>query len=462
MAGRILIADNVATNRIVLKVKLATACYEVRQVETAGELLQHATKHRPDLILMDAGLPDADSFQTCRALKETLETEAIPIVMMTDRFDRDIRLKALRSGAEDILSKPLDEPTLLARVRNILRAHGMEEELRRRQGTAAEFGFHEAQSDFAGNAKFLIVQNKPKPAHKLLRAIQDFKIGNAVIVDQKRILEEIGQQNLRPDVIVVPAELEHEKNCLTLVAELRSRAQTRHSAIIIEHGATEREIAISSLDIGANDLVHENSHTEEILHRVATQLDRKRTADQLRMTLENGLKLAVTDPLTGLFNRRYALPHMSRISTKSKETCNPFAVMVLDLDHFKKINDTHGHAAGDAVLKEIALRLKNNLRSVDLICRVGGEEFLVVMPDTDLTAARKTAERLRHVTEANAVTVGQDTPDIWVTLSIGVSMGGNGDQAAMPVEKIYDRADRALLGAKSHGKNQVIFSQPST
>ena len=164
MAGRILIADNVATNRIVLKVKLAAASYDVWQVETAEELLSYARENKPDLILMDADLPDADSFQTCRVLKDTLDTTAIPVVMMTHRFDRDVRLKALRSGAEDILAKPLDEPALLARVRNLLRAHGMEEELRRRQGTAAEFGFHEAGSDFADRPQLIIVQNKPNPA----------------------------------------------------------------------------------------------------------------------------------------------------------------------------------------------------------------------------------------------------------------------------------------------------------
>ncbi len=372
MAGRILIADNVATNRIVLKVKLATASYEVWQVETAGELLQLATEKTPDLILMDAALPDADSFQTCQTLKDTLETTAIPVVMMTDRFDRDVRLKALRSGAEDILSKPLDEPALLARVRNILRAHGMEEEHRRRQGTAAEFGFHEERSEFTGNATFLIVKNRPEPAEKLMRAIQSRNFGKTTIIDQERVLEDIGKQNLHPDVIVVPAELGHNKNCLTLIAELRSRPQTRHSAIIIEYRAKDRVTAISSLDIGANDLVTENSHAEEFLHRVTTQLDRKRTADQLRMTLENGLKLAVTDPLTGLYNRRYALPHMSRISTKSKETRNPFAVMVLDLDHFKKINDPHGKSGrccADCFSGATQFPVTQRRRRHDRVCR---------------------------------------------------------------------------------------------
>jgi two-component system cell cycle response regulator len=357
-----------------------------------------------------------------------------------------------------VLPKPLEEITLLARVRNLLRAHGLEEELRRRQGTAAEFGFHETQTEFTENARILLIRNDAKLMTEWTTTIQDHIVADVTSVDPSLTLEEIGGQEKGPDVIVIPAELNECKDCLTLIAELRSRAETRHSAIIVTYRTPSNNVPIAALDIGANDLLEEHSLPEEIAIRIATQLKRKRSADRLRTTLENGLRLAVTDPLTGLFNRRYALPQMSRISIQSQNSGNPFAIKILDLDRFKLINDTHGQAAGDTVLKEIAQRLKNNLRSVDLICRVGGEEFLVVMPDTNLPAAQHDAERLRRVTEADAVASAEN--GISVTLSIGVSIGGFGKQASLPVEKIFDRADQALLGAKSHGRNQVQFSRP--
>lgn len=459
MAGRILIADNVATNRIILKVKLASASYEISQADSAFTLLQSAKTNKPDLILMDTALSDVDSFDVCRQLKKAPETTNIPVVMITDKDDRDIRLQALRAGAEDVLLKPLEEQVLLARVRNLLRAQGLRDELIRRQGTAADFGFHEAPMDFGEKPQILIVTGDVFTSCKWKKNICDLLSADVTVVSQSHALGEIGKQNYSPDVIILPAELEQNKGCLTLIAELRSRTQTRHSAIIVTRNSNRQDDAIAALDIGANDLLDENSHPEEVVLRIRTQLERKQKADRLRATLEDGLRLAVTDPLTGLYNRRYALPHTARISERSAETGNPFAVMVLDLDHFKTINDTYGHAAGDTVLKEIAQRLKNNLRSVDLICRIGGEEFLVVMPDTNLPAARRTAERLRQVTEAEQVRVSAEIDKISVTLSIGVSIGGIEGQLAMPVQTVVDCADRALLGAKSHGRNQVTFGE---
>ena len=179
--------------------------------------------------------------------------------------------------------------------------------------------------------------------------------------------------------------------------------------------------------------------------RIRRQLDRKAQADRLRATVEDGLKLAMTDPLTGLFNRRYALPHLSRIAARALAENRPFAVMVLDIDRFKLVNDQYGHAAGDTVLREVALRVKDNLRSVDLVARFGGEEFLVAMPDTDLTSARLAAERLRAVVENTPVTLPNGTGQVQVTLSIGVAIGGLPDVEKETVERLVDCADQALL-----------------
>ena len=279
------------------------------------------------------------------------------------------------------------------------------------------------------------------------------------VLAYNRVLEAIAQGKAYPDVIVLPMAADRAKSALTLVAELRSRAETRHCAIIAAVAPENGQSGVSALDIGANDLMETDSLPAEAALRITNQIARKQNADRLRMAMESGMRLAVTDPLTGLYNRRYAVPHTAKIAARARETGQPFAVMVLDLDRFKKINDTYGHSAGDIVLQEVARRLRSNLRSVDLICRIGGEEFLVVMPDTDRNAARAAAERLRRVTEAQPVSIAAHKPEIPVTLSIGVSIGGLEGQDSTPVENIVDRADQALLGAKSHGRNQVIFRQ---
>ncbi len=157
--------------------------------------------------------------------------------------------------------------------------------------------------------------------------------------------------------------------------------------------------------MGANEVIDNAIPPVEFSFRLMRQLQRKKKADRLRDTLKDGLLMAVTGPLSGLLNRRYAFPHMARIAKRSNASGSPFAVMVLDLDRFKRINDGFGHGAGDQVQKEIANRLKANVRSVDLIARIGGEEFLVVMPDTGIDAARIAAERLRGVTEAGKINI---------------------------------------------------------
>ena len=275
----------------------------------------------------------------------------------------------------------------------------------------------------------------------------------------EQLLETIGKTRNGPDLLVIPAGLKSGASGLILLAELRSRAQTRHSAIVVVHEDGDLFSAIAALDMGADDVLTTTCSGTEMALRIRRQLDRKAQADRLRSTVEDGLKLAMTDPLTGLFNRRYALPHLSRIAARAVADDRPFAVMVLDIDHFKRVNDQHGHASGDAVLQEVARRIKENLRSVDLVARFGGEEFLVAMPDTDLTSARIAAERLRTVIENKPVTVPGNTASVQVTLSIGVAIGGLPDESARTVETLVDQADKALLWAKSEGRNQVTFGQ---
>jgi len=244
-----------------------------------------------------------------------------------------------------------------------------------------------------------------------------------------------------------------------LLAELRSRDETRNASIVVLVDPDDKSSTIGALDIGANDLVPNTCTPNELALRVARQLAQKLQSDRLRDTVENGLKMAMIDPLTGLFNRRYAVPHLSRIAARSAVNGRQFAIMVLDLDHFKRINDTYGHLAGDTVLAEVAKRIKSNTRSVDLVARIGGEEFMVVMPDTGLTCAQAAAERLRRVVGDTGINLPDNDHAILVTLSIGVSIGGQLQADPMPIHKLVDQADRALLGAKAVGRNQVIVDQ---
>ena len=171
--------------------------------------------------------------------------------------------------------------------------------------------------------------------------------------------------------------------------------------LVVENG--DVQTAAKGLDLGASDYIEAPFDVSELIARIRSQLRRKRYSDRLRTNLRNGLKLAVIDPLTGIYNRRYASQHMNRVMERAQETDGVFAVMMIDLDKFKSINDRFGHDAGDAVLREFSRRLQENIRGVDLVARFGGEEFFVAMPDVDQRAAAHAAERIRRAIEGAPV-----------------------------------------------------------
>jgi len=457
MAGQILIADSVATNRIVMKVRLMQACYQVIQAVNSAETLNLARKDLPDLILLDQMIAGQDGVSICKALKNDPQTADIPIIIVTDQNNEAAKIKALQAGADDFMTKPLDELTLLARVRSLLRARDTEEELRLRDSTSKELGFAENAPVFQEPVTVAMIGQTNSVAIGWKASLAGKVADTIVVTPKENALVQLADSK-SPDVYVISCDLEKPDDGLRLLSELRSRQQSRHSAVIMVVPKDGHEKSATALDLGANDLMFEGFSAQELTLRLQTQIRRKKQADRLRETVRDGLRMAVIDPLTGLYNRRYALPHLSRISERAKTTGREFAVMVLDLDRFKSVNDTYGHSAGDAVLREIATRIKDNLRGVDMVARIGGEEFLLVMPDTNLAQARVAAERLCDLVHETNVHTDKTPLGISVSVSIGVAMGGMPDQVDT-VEQLIEAADKALYSAKSDGRNQVFFSR---
>ena len=180
---------------------------------------------------------------------------------------------------------------------------------------------------------------------------------------------------------------------LRVCSQIRTADQTRSLPIILIADDKDRQQVVRGLDLGVNDFIMRPLERHELAARVKTQIRRHRYTVELRESLSSTMQMAVIDELTGLYNRRYFERHLALSLSKAREQDRPMAVMLLDIDFFKAVNDTHGHDVGDAVLKEFALRLQRNIRGVDLACRFGGEEFVVLMPDTDASLALHVAER---------------------------------------------------------------------
>lgn len=455
MTGRILVVDDVATNRIVMKVKLAAAFYAVLQADCGTAALAAARTEGPDLILLDVVMPDMSGLEVCRQLKADPATADIPVILITALADRASKMAGLEAGADDFLTKPVDEVTLLARVRSLLRAQETARELKQRSETAP--GFAEAAAGFAAREKpgrIALVASGPKGAILWKTALDDRLAGNVSILPRDAALGSFGEDDADvPDVFVIAADLTHRNEGLRLLSDLRSRPATRHAAsvMILPEGDSER--AAIALDLGAHDILYDPLDAQELAIRIRAQLGRKRQADRLRASLRVELEMAVTDGLTGLHNRRYGLFELDRMLARSDRKV---AVMMLDIDHFKRVNDTHGHSAGDRVLTLVARRLRSQLRVGDLLARLGGEEFLVALPDCDRLTALDCAERLRAAISAQDFTVGGLSSPLAITISVGIALSAPG--SAETGQSLIDRADAALYGAKTLGRDQVTLS----
>jgi two-component system, cell cycle response regulator len=474
MSGRILLVDSIATNRIVLRVKLLAAHYAVTPCATLDEARAAMSVERPDLILIDLSGPAIQAYDMCRSIKSDPDTLAIPIIATGSFPTPSARIAALRAGADDVLEKPLNDALLQARIRSLLRARDATSELRLREDTQRALGFAEEAEVFAPAGRVALVTDTISDPTPSLTALMERLPQPYSLLESGRMLTAEAMTPL-PDLFIIdgaggPGGAPVAGDIFRMVADLRSRSETRHAGQLVILPENASDMAAMVLDLGANDLVTERVSADELAHRVRALLRRKSQADRLRDTVRSGLQAAVTDQLTGLYNRRYALPHLAKMAERALVKARDFTVMVLDIDHFKRINDQHGHAVGDKVLAEVARRLRDNLRAVDLIARIGGEEFLVAMPDTTAAQGQVAAERLRRMIEgapfalqtegvAASKSLAVAAPRIKVTLSIGVAVGGPSSPLTEDIDALFNRADAALYCAKSAGRNMVTVSQ---
>ncbi len=459
MSGRILIIDPVATNRIVLKVKMIAAQYVVDTCTSCAEALDVISKTLPDLVLINLLDQAEDGFAFCRRLRESRATRDIAIVSTGVAETAKARFRALDAGADDVLPRPINDAMLLSRVRNLLRRRNASHDLAQRDGAGHALGFEEDLAPRLTPAKVSVVCYNAVVGIPLMNTLQDGLHQSVQIVSGARQFVSMLERGT-PDVLVVHGAdgLIEQTALLQMVCDFRTRSQTRHAAqlVIVPEGA--EDLAAMVLDLGASDVIFANMPEEEFVLRTRRLIQAKMTEDQLRDRVRRGLQAAVTDPLTGLFNRRYAEVQLQRLSKQSSKTGQPYTVVMLDLDHFKSINDRFGHAAGDLVLVELAKRLQSAMHDGDFVARIGGEEFLIALPDTDITAAEMTGERLRKLIGGTPFNIGKGHDPLTVTASVGIAVHSEKlDRATddTALGHVFERADAALYSAKSAGRDAV-------
>jgi two-component system cell cycle response regulator len=453
MSARILVVDDVEVNVRLLEAKLSSEYFTVVTAASGAAALELAHSEHPDIILLDVMMPEMDGFEVCRRLKADPQTADIPVVMVTALSEVADRVRGLQAGADDFLTKPVNDIALFARVRSLVRLKRMAEEWRLREEVYGRFDNviddTRVREDL-GPGRVVLWEENALARQRLTDMLRPVTV---------EVLQPANAEELRDavdaSVDLVVLSLSGTQDALRLVAQLRGTEASRLVPILLAAEAEELPRLAKGLDLGANDYIVRPIDRNELTARVRTQIRRKRLQDRLQDNYQRSLALALTDSLTGLYNRRYLMAHLEGLMTRAAEGAQGPAVLMIDIDFFKRVNDTHGHPAGDAVLREVASRIARHVRAFDLVARYGGEEFVVVMPETPLPVASMVAERLRSMVAGKAITLGDGAGDLKATISIGIAITREGgDNAAA----LLQRADKALYQAKAGGRNCVAGS----
>jgi two-component system cell cycle response regulator len=451
MTARVLVVDDLLPNIKLLEARLTAEYFDVLSAMNGPDALAACLEGRCDIVLLDVMMPGMDGLEVCRRLKANPATAHLPVVMVTALDQPADRVRGLDVGADDFLTKPVDEVALIARVRSLSRLKVTIDELRSRCMTAANLGVSSKMTDAVGdlgqNGRILLVDDRPNSASWIEAALRG-RHQLEVEANPAKACERAGAGSF--ELIVVSLNL-MEYDGLRICSQLRSLEQTRNVPILIIAEHEDRAKVLRGLDMGVNDYLARPIDRNELIARVRTQLRRKRYADALRTTLTESIQAALVDALTGLHNRRYLETHLAGLLEQSANRGSPLSLMVLDIDHFKAINDTYGHDAGDEVLRGFAQRVKVGVREADLVCRLGGEEFVVIMPEAEQRYAASIAERVRQLVEAEPFPIEGGARSIKVTVSIGLAEA-RGDRSP---DAFFRRADKALYRAKNEGRNRV-------
>jgi two-component system cell cycle response regulator len=454
MTARVLVVDDVLPNVKLLEARLSSEYFHVMTAFGGQEALDKAFLNPPDIVLLDVMMPQMDGFEACRRLKADPRTCHVPVIMVTALSASEDRVRGLEAGADDFLTKPVRDEALYARIRSLVRLKMLADEWRLRSATSGRFGMADDSATIQGeistkDARILVVDEQPGLTRTLTQYLKADGARIDVTADPADALARANAEDY--DAIAVNT-LMRRSDALRLCAELRSGERTRQTPLmaVLEDGDDKRLARV--LDIGVNDYLLTPVEPNELIARVRTQIRRRRYMDALRHNYERNMAMALTDALTGLHNRRYMEAHLGNLAQRAVHSERTMALLMIDIDHFKRVNDTYGHPVGDKVLRAVAERLQASLRPFDTVARWGGEEFMVVMPEADEKVGRMVAERLRAAVEAAPIAVDGIGEPLHVTVSVGAAAAGA--KGFVPDELIR-AADAALYRAKESGRNRV-------
>ena len=448
MPGRILVADSTVNNRIALNAILTSEYFEAICVDDASSVSRAVLKHHPDVILMATHLGRDDGYLIAKKLKLNAFSAHIPVVLYAPCAEQIDWGKALINLVDDIQIYPKNEATLISRLRLLYRQKVELDSLKTHANAADQFGFNDITVEFPSQrlvkSKVGVINHRTQTTDFDLNPI----IGNSYALSSNCKPENI-QKNT--DLIVLQSA---DAQC-RLVSDFQVHPRTKDVPILALVDKPGKSQFKRLYELGAQECLFSTAPPQQINTRIQSLIATNHHKSSLRSLLDERVKEAYFDPLTGLYNRRHAQQYLSRCFQQSQKGHNSLVALMLDIDNFKSVNDTLGHIAGDAILQQIAARLSGNLRRVDMVARMGGEEFLVLLPNTPMKRALEIAERLRRLIEERPFeTYGRDQ-GAKITISIGISKLSKKHNYA---SDLINSADQALYKAKDLGRNRIYIA----
>ena len=486
----ILIVDDEPENLHVLSHMLHLFGYQVRAVSEGAMALSVAQAAPPDLIMLDISMPGMDGYETCQRLKADKRTRDIPVIFISALVDVQDKVKAFDVGGVDYVPKPFQIEEVLARLETHLSMRRLQIQLE-----SANRQLEETNRDLARRLRELsVTQAAEREQRRLAESLRDTIVDINSSLDYNEVLELI----LKHLANVVPHDAAHialpngdgnvhvrralgykERGLEELLLSLHvpidffpiwSRVYQSHKPLAIADTRVDsiwgnlpelswvRSSACAPILTKGEFMGFLNLDSATPDFFTSTQLERLRTfADYAAVAIENARlfektqNLAITDELTGLLNRRQVLKLAEIEYERVRRYRRPLSAVMIDIDHFKRINDTFGHPVGDEALIALANCCRANLRTVDILGRYGGEEFLILLPETQHNMALEAAERIRKQVEAIVLPAAKGP--LKLTISAGVATLDL--ESPISLDELIKNADDALYGAKAAGRNRV-------
>jgi two-component system cell cycle response regulator len=445
--GRVLLVDDSPIALEAIGSRLLESGLDVAMTSSPIEALGLATTGPQlfDLLILDVLMPEMTGHELTRQLRGHARTVNTPILLLTSLDSTDDRVTGLMAGADDFFTKTAPDAEMIARVRSFISLGKMRAQLQAQHEAMARV-MREPDAPSPPQARVEIIHHMPVVGERLARALRGSPLGGEFQLTLRSSSQRMTSSDADLLVLSYPVALEGEQPLLK-----RFGFDEESPAILVVDEVESTARRVSAFDSGADDYLTLHTPMAELIARMGTALRRQRRQRQLRTSRDRAMLVAVTDPLTGLYNRAYFHEALGVEFRRAQRYKHPMSLVLLDLDHFKQVNDTLGHTAGDQALREVSTRLRQTARSTDVVARHGGEEFAMILPETDLEQGLIAAERFRAAVDG-AVVRGARGGSRTLTLSAGV---GCYPAHASSVTELIELIDVALYKAKRLGRNRV-------